>query len=152
MNERSSGWTGLAGFAGILLLIAGLFAVFQGLAALFSSSYYLVGESGLLVFDFTSWGWIHLATGVVLIATGMGIMAGQTYALVIGVIVAAIHAVAQIAFMSAYPVWATIVIALDVMIIYALATHGAFLREEMASGVTTTQTLGAVPDKSRKVG
>ncbi len=138
MDERYSGWTGLAGFAGILLVIAGVFGIIQGFVALFSDSYFLATEGGLLIFDYTSWGWIHMGIGVLLLAAGSGVLAGQTWAIVTGVIIASANAIAQLAFLSAYPVWGVMVIALDVMIVYALATHGRYLMEETAETRSTT--------------
>jgi hypothetical protein len=35
-----------------------------------------------------------------------------------------VSAIAELAFIAAYPIWSTIVIALDVIVIYALAVHG----------------------------
>ncbi len=154
MDERYSGWTGLAGFAGILLLMVGVFGFIMGLAALFNNSYFVVAESGLLVFNYTTWGWIHVGLGLLLMATGIGVMAGESWALVVGIIIASFNAVAQLAFLSANPGWSTIVIALDILVIYALATHGGYLAEETtqtARTTTTPQDTGAT-DRQRRVG
>ena len=149
MDERYSGWTGLAGFAGILLLVAGIFGIVQGLVALFNSSYYLVSETGLLVFNYTTWGWIHIGLGALAMLAGVGIIAGETWALVVGIIIAAVHAIVQMGFLSAYPVWSTMIIALDVLIIYALATHGGYLAEDTA--VTTAPQDIGTGERPRRV-
>jgi hypothetical protein len=55
-------------------------------------------------------------------------MAGQTWARVVGVILAVVSAIVNVAFLAAYPVWSTIIIALDVFVIYALIVHGSEAR------------------------
>ena len=74
--------------------------------------------------DYTAWGWTHLILGLIAVAVGIGVFAGQTWARVTGIIIAGISALTNIAFLPAYPIWVTIVIALDVLVIYALAVHG----------------------------
>jgi hypothetical protein len=74
--------------------------------------------------DFTAWGWTHMLIGVVAVGAGLGVLMGQMWARVVGIVIAVISALANIAFLSAYPVWSTIIIAMDVLVIYALAVHG----------------------------
>jgi len=52
------------------------------------------------------------------------VMAGAMWARVLGIAFAVISAIINLAFMAAYPVWGIIIIALDVVVIYALAVHG----------------------------
>jgi hypothetical protein len=118
-------WVGMVVFAGVLLLMEGGFQVIEGLVALFRENYYLVNSQGLLIsVDYTAWGWTHLLLGAVAVAAGIGVLAGQTWARVTGIVIAVLSALANMAFLAAYPIWATIVIALDVLVIYALAMHG----------------------------
>jgi hypothetical protein len=74
--------------------------------------------------DYTAWGWTHLLLGVVAVAAGFGVLLGQMWARVAGIVIALLSALVNIAFVSAYPVWSTIIIATDVLVIYALAVHG----------------------------
>jgi hypothetical protein len=62
--------------------------------------------------------------GLVALLAGFGVLAGQMWARVIGIIMAAVSVIANIAFVAAYPVWSIIVIVLDVIVIYALCVHG----------------------------
>jgi|SRR5215211_2914563 len=118
-------WAGFVVFAGIMLGILGGFQIIQGLVALFNDEYYLVTRNGLVVtLDFTTWGWIHIIVGLVAAAAGLGVLLGKTWARVLGIIIAVISALVNIAFLSAYPAWSSIMIALDVLAIYALAVHG----------------------------
>ncbi len=128
---ETTGWAGWVLFGALMMILAGSFHVIAGLTALFKSGYYLVGEADLLVdVDFTAWGWVHIALGAVAVAAGVGLMAGQTWARVVGIAMALVSAIVNLAFIAAYPVWSIVVIALDVFIIYAIAVHGEELRSE----------------------
>lgn len=123
--ERSDAWMGWVFFAASMLTLTGLFQVVEGLTALFNSGYYVVGEEALLVnVDYTAWGWTHLILGVLAMGAALGLVAGQAWARVVGIVLAAVSAVVSLAFLSAYPVWAVMVIALDVLVIYGIAAYG----------------------------
>jgi len=123
-------WVGVVLFGGIMMELVGGFQLTQGFVALFRDDYYLVSPNGLVIeANFTAWGWTHLLIGLVAIATGIGVMVGQTWARVLGIVIASVSALVNIAFLSAYPVWSTIIIAMDVLVIYALAAHGRQLGE-----------------------
>jgi hypothetical protein len=124
-TPRRTGWVGWIYFGGTMLVLAGTFNIIEGLVALFNDQYYVPTRQGLLVFDVTGWGWIHLVIGGLAIIVGVGLFTGATWARVAGVILAGVNAIAQLAFLSAYPLWAIIVITLDVLIIWALIVHGA---------------------------
>ncbi|KAA9163607.1 hypothetical protein FPZ12_008855 [Amycolatopsis acidicola] len=117
-------WVGWIWFGGAMMILLGIFGVIQGLVALFNDKYYVVGPEGLLVFDLTGWGWVHLILGALAIVAGFALFSGATWARVTAVVLATINAVAQLAFLSAYPVWGTICIALDVLVIWAVIVHG----------------------------
>jgi hypothetical protein len=123
-------WVGWIGFAAIMMMMLGSFHIIEGLVALFQDEYFLVGKSGLTVHvDYTTWGWIHIIGGVVVIAAGVGLLSGKTWARAVAVAVAAVSALVNIAFLSAYPVWSTIMIAFDVLVIWAVTVHGSELKE-----------------------
>jgi len=116
---------GFVVFGGIMLLMMGGVQAIEGFVAILRDDYYLVSRNGLLInLDYPTWGWIHLIIGLIAVAAGIGVLAGQMWARVTGIVIAVISALANLAFMSAYPIWATIVIAADVLVIYALAVHG----------------------------
>jgi hypothetical protein len=122
---EATGWTGWIDFAGIMMVLVGFFGAIEGLVGIFKDEYFLVTKNDLLVsVDYTAWGWTHLILGVVIVAAGFGVIAGQLWARFVGIVLAMISATINIAFLSAYPVWSTIVIAMDVLVIWALAVHG----------------------------
>jgi hypothetical protein len=100
-----------------------------GLVALFKDEYYLVGRSGLVVnVSYTTWGWVHLLMGVVMVVGGLFLIAGQMWARILAVLVAFVSTILNLAFLSAYPIWSTIMIAVDVLVIYAVCVHGRELQ------------------------
>jgi hypothetical protein len=123
-RTEPTGWVGWVWFAGIMLITIGVIDVFQGLIALFNDTFAVQVEAGLLVFDLTQWGWIHVILGAVLILTGIGVLGGNMWARVIGIIVVILNLLAQLTVIDVNPWWATIVIILDVLVIYALVVHG----------------------------
>ena len=124
-----TGWAGWVGFAGIMLIMLGVFQAIEGFVAIFDDGYYLVRPNGLVInVDYTAWGWLHLIIGLIAVAVGVGLMAGNMVARVVGVIVAVISATLNLLFIGAYPVWSTIIIAVDVIVIYAIVVHGRELK------------------------
>jgi hypothetical protein len=120
-----TGWVGWIVFAAFFMIINGIFGALQGLTALLrDESYFVVNKDGLLTFDYTSWGWIHLILGIVLIVVGIFLLRGAAWARVLAVILVGLHMIAQFGFLSAFPVWGIITIAVDVVILYALLVHG----------------------------
>ena len=130
VRREPTAWVGWIVFAAIMMVLLGMFHVVQGLVALFNSDYFLVGTSGLVVsMNFTAWGWTHLIGGIVVAAAGACLLTGQMWARVVGVAVAVVSAIINIAFLAAYPVWSLIMIALDVFVILALTVHGSEIKE-----------------------
>ena len=124
-DNKVTGWVGWVLFAGIIMLTGGFFNIIQGVVALAQDDFYLVGSNGLVLsLDYTVWGWILLLSGVLFLCTGYGVMIGQTWARVTGVVLAVLNAMVNMVVMPAYPIWSIIVITLDVFIIYALVVHG----------------------------
>lgn len=127
---ETSGWTGWVVFASILMIMVGAFQAILGLTALLESGYYVVAPSGLVVnVNYTAWGWVHLALGVVAIAAAFGLLAGQMWARMVGIALAVVSAIVNLAFIAAYPLWSITVITLDVLVIYAIAVHGKEMQE-----------------------
>ena len=124
-----SKWVGVVVFAGVMLLILGSFQAIEGFVALFRDEFYVVSRSGLVItMDYTAWGWTHLVIGLIAFGAGAGILYGQMWARLLGIIIAVLSALANLAFLPAYPIWSTIVIATDVLVIYALTAHGREIR------------------------
>jgi hypothetical protein len=122
-TSRISDRAGWLSFAAIVAFVVGVFNVIDGLVALFRNDYYLVTSQDILVFNFTAWGWIWLILGIAQIAIGAGLLAGQSWARMAGVGMAVLVAIGQLAFLRAFPVWSVLVIAMCVLLVYALTTR-----------------------------
>jgi hypothetical protein len=126
-----SGWVGWVAFAGIMMVLLGSFHIIEGLIALFKDEYFLVSRNGLAVsVDYTTWGWVHLVGGVLVVAAGIGVFSGRSWARLVGVLVAMVSAFVNLGFLSAYPIWSSIMILIDILVIWALTVHGGELRED----------------------
>jgi hypothetical protein len=112
-----------------MMFLVGAFQVIQGIVAIFDDGYYRVTNSGLVVnIDYTAWGWIHLLLGVLLILSGVGVLAGNLAARAVAVLLAGLSAIANLLFIEAYPLWSIIIIPVDVLVIYAVTVHGREMR------------------------
>jgi hypothetical protein len=123
-------WTGWVVFAAFMMLMNGFIQMIQGLMALVNDDYYAVSSSGLAVSaDFTTWGWVHLLLGAAIFASGLGVLAGNMAARIVGVVLAGFNAIVALLFIEAAPVWGIILITVDILVIYALTVHGRELRD-----------------------
>jgi hypothetical protein len=115
---------GFTVFAGVMMIMAGGFQALTGIVAIFENEFYATTRNYILKFDVTTWGWIHLLLGLLVLFAGFAVLSGQTWGRTIGIILAALSALANFAFIPYYPVWSLVIIALDVFVIWALAAHG----------------------------
>ena len=123
-SSHSSGAAhGFVVFAGVIMIMSGAFQAFAGLVGLFANEFSVSTRNYVLQFDATTWGVIHLLVGVLVLFAGFAVMRGQTWARVIGIILAGLSALANFTFIPYYPVWSLLIIALDVVVIWALAVY-----------------------------
>ena len=130
VERTPTGWVGWIAFAAFFMIGNGAFNAIEGLAALIKDEgFFVVTKRGLLTFNYTGWGWIHLIFGVLLILVGIYLLRGATWARIVAIGLVGLNMISQFAFLVAQPVWATIAIALDVFVLWALFGHG----DEMAA-------------------
>lgn len=123
--EATSGLAlGFIVFAGVMMMMAGGFQALAGLVAIFENEFYVETRNYLVKFDATTWGWVHLLLGLLVFFAGFAVMSGKTWGRTVGIILAALSALTNFAFLPYYPFWAMTIIALDIFIIWALAAHG----------------------------
>jgi len=123
-RRRPSGWaTGFTVFAVAMMFTSGVFQVLEGIAALVKDDFFVVTDNYAFNVDTTAWGWIHLIIGVLLILIALGILSGATWARVAGVAIAVLSMVSNFMFLPYYPLWAILVIALDIAVIWALSQY-----------------------------
>lgn len=120
-GAESSGWVA---FAGILLFINGCFTAFWGLAAVLNDEVVTVGGgAGVVIWDITAWGWAAIVIGVLMILTGIGLFTGNRAARWAAIFFATVSALFQFGIVTAFPLWAIMVIVIDLVVIYHLVAH-----------------------------
>ncbi|NMH95907.1 DUF7144 family membrane protein [Pseudonocardia acidicola] len=120
-GRGTTAWsTGFAMFAGAVLLVTGICQALAGISALFRDQVYVATPNYIYAFDLTGWGWFHLIFGAALALTGIGVLQGQTWARVVGIVLASLSIIANFLFTPHYPIWSLVIIALDVVVILAL--------------------------------
>lgn len=130
MQEQRSGvGAGWVMFAGVVMIIGGIFQTMAGLAALVTDDFYVVGREYVFQFDTTSWGWIHLIVGLIVLAAGFGVITGNVLARTVGVIVAIGSMISVFMWLPWYPFWGFVVLFIDFSVIWALTVHGRALSD-----------------------
>lgn len=122
--QEPTGWVGWIAFGGAVMIIAGALQMIYGLIAVVNDQWVVWGNKANLVVDLTAWGWGHLIGGAIVALAGVGLFSGYMLARVVAVVVAGLSLIANFLFIPAYPVWALVVITLDVLVIYAVMAHG----------------------------
>ena len=119
VERRGAGWVG---FAAIMMGLAGIWAIFEGILAVSSSKIYAANAT--YVFSgLHTWGWIVIGLGVAALFAAAGIMTGSELARWFGIAVAGVNAFGQLMFVHANPWWSMTMVAVDVLVIYALAVY-----------------------------
>lgn len=114
---------GIAVFAGVIMIVAGAFQAIEGLAGIVNDEYLVVLPNYFLAFDITLWGWLHLLVGLALLAIGIFVLRGATWARVAGMVVAGISALLNFVWLPHSPWWSLMVIAIDILVIWGLANY-----------------------------
>jgi vacuolar-type H+-ATPase subunit I/STV1 len=114
---------GLTLFAGVTMIVIGFFHIITGVVALFRNRIYVAGPEYVFAFGLTGWGWIHIIGGIIVGLTGLGLLAGQPWARVVGIVLASLSMIANFIFIPYYPLWSLLMVALDIFVIWALAVY-----------------------------
>jgi hypothetical protein len=129
-RDEPTGWVGWLLYAGVMLVVLGACQLMVGLVALFGHGYFVSHRTGQpVVWSYTTWGWVHLGLAATALGTGIGIMLGQLWARVLGVVLCVVNVVAAFAFLGGYPWFAVLLIAFSVITGYALIVHGRELAD-----------------------
>ena len=120
-----SGWAvgGLA-FAATMMVLIGSFQMLTGLVAVINDDFFVVARNYTFDLDVSAWGWIHLVLGAAILATGFGLFTRAKWAAVTAIVLAAISALENFFFIPYYPIWAVLLIGLNVWVIWALTRPG----------------------------
>jgi hypothetical protein len=124
-DQTTSGWaTGFILFAGLMMIMVGIWQALDGLIGIFENEFYVATRNYLFQFDATTWGWVHLVVGLLVAFAGWGLLSGRTWARAVAITVAVLSAIANFLWLPYYPFWALLIIAVDIFVIWAIAAHG----------------------------
>jgi hypothetical protein len=122
MKSSMAGWIG---FAGIVIVVIGGINFFQGLIGVTEDDYFVVTGSGFLVVSLTTWGWLMMIWGVILVLVGFGLLGGQDWARWVAILAVIVNVFAQLGFLGngQYPLWTLTALTLNVIVLYALTAR-----------------------------
>ncbi len=84
-----------------------------------------VAGARYVIGDLRAWGWVTLIIAILQLAAGAGILAGNQLARWFAVALLGISAIEMMFFLPAYPFWALVIIAIDVVALYGLCAYGS---------------------------
>jgi hypothetical protein len=122
--RRSGTAVGFTFFASTMMVLIGAFHAIAGLTGIIENQFYVATPNYIFQFDVTTWGWIHLIWGIVVLLAGFSLWTGAVWARTVGVYLAVLSAIANFAFIPYQPVWSIVMIAIAVTVIWALTAHG----------------------------
>jgi hypothetical protein len=126
---QRTGWTGWIVFAAIMMIVAGSLNLLYGIIAAVNDEWVVWTNRADVYLDLSEWGWVHIIMGGIVLLSGIGLFSGSFLARMVAVIVAAISLIGNFFFIPVYPLWALIVITIDVLVIWAVTAHGREMRE-----------------------
>jgi hypothetical protein len=130
-EERSIRGTGRAVFAATLLLLVGTINIIYGIGALDGANVF-VNDQRYVLTDLNTLGWVVIVLGVIQLAAGFSLMAGNAFGRVIGIIAGSLGAIgALLSIGGNYPWWSLAVFALCVYVVHGIIVYG---RDERAVG------------------
>ncbi len=121
---EGSGWVL---FAGIMIAMLAVLNIFWGIAAIDKSQFF-VANTEYILSDLKTWGWVVLIIGAVQLLAAFSIFRGGSFGRWFGIAVASVNAIIALLTIPAYPFWSLAIFALDVLVIYGLATYGGSRR------------------------
>jgi hypothetical protein len=123
LSSTERAWaTGLTVFAAAMMVVAGIFQALQGLVAVVNSEFYVVGREYTFEFDVTAWGWIHLLIGIGVAVVGAFLYMGASWARWTAIVLVGLSMCANFMWLPYYPIWGLVIIALDVAVVWAIAS------------------------------
>jgi hypothetical protein len=122
-SARTRQVAGIRTFAGVLMLVIGGYHAMAGIAALVEDEIFLETPSYTYALDVTTWGWVHVGLGVLVALAGAAVLRDRLWGRLVGIVLAGLSLFANFLFLLYYPLWAALIIALDVVIIWALSAY-----------------------------
>jgi len=116
--------TGRVAFTATLLLIVGVLNIIYGIGALDGANV-LVNDQRFVFTNLNTLGWVALILGLIQLAGGLSLMAGNTFGRVIAIIGGSLGAIgALLSVGGAYPWWSLAIFALCIYIVHGILIFG----------------------------
>jgi hypothetical protein len=126
-EPQPSSWAvGGALFAGVMMIMIGVFQIVAGIAAIAEDDFYVKTPNYVFNLDVSAYGWIHLLLGLLVVFAGWAVIAGRVWGGMVGIAIAALVAIANFLWIPYYPFWSILTIALAVWVIWALTRPGVY--------------------------
>ena len=124
--------TGRVVFAAVLLLLAGTLNIIYGIGALDNANVFK-GDQRYVLTDLSTLGWVLILLGVIQLAGGFSLLAGNTYGRVLGIIGGSLGAIGAVLSIGGnYPWWSLTVFFLCVYVVHGIIVFGADEKEVAA--------------------
>ncbi|MFE7707882.1 hypothetical protein ACFU6I_19275 [Streptomyces sp. NPDC057486] len=114
--------SGITVLAASLMIFGGAMAILEGIAAISKDAIFLATRHYVFEFSLAGWGWVHLILGIVIVLAGCAVLSGALWARYFGVAVAGLGAIANFLWIPYYPLWAMVLVAINIFIVWALCT------------------------------
>jgi hypothetical protein len=120
-QSEPSGWAvGGAMFAGVMMIIGGVFDSIAGISAIAKDDMFVKTSNYVFGLSVNGWGWIHLILGILLILAGLAVLSGKVWGGIVGITMAMLVAIGNFFWIPYYPFWSILVIAIAIWVIWAL--------------------------------
>jgi hypothetical protein len=108
--------------AGALLMTSAALTFFVGVFALVANDLVVSGPGYEYTFQITGWGWVNIVTATVLAVVAVVLLLGVPWARPTAIIVTCLAIVVTFLWMPYYPTGSIVLITLDAVVIWAVAT------------------------------
>ncbi|MFD9356981.1 hypothetical protein [Streptomyces sp. NPDC060031] len=123
-NAHPSPWhaptSGTTIAAAAFMIFGGVMALLEGIAAIAKDDLFLATRHYVFEFSLAGWGWVHLILGIALIFAGCAVISGALWARLFGVTVAGLGAIANFLWVPYYPLWALVLVLVNLFVVWAL--------------------------------
>jgi hypothetical protein len=123
-------------FAATLLLIVGTLNIIYGIGALDDANIF-VNDQRYILTNLNTMGWVLIVLGLIQLAGGLSLMAGNTFGRVLGIIGGSLGAIAALLSIGGnFPWWSLGIFVLCVWVVHGILVFGRDERDERARAAT----------------
>jgi hypothetical protein len=124
--RRATHRPGVLTFAAVIMFVVAGFEALSALLAFAGTGWWVTSMGDLVYANFVVWGIVDLLIALIALYAGIDLLRGGTFGRGMGYLFAIVGAIRWLFVIPAAPVLAVVVIALCVMVVYALAKHSDY--------------------------